>query len=102
MNVAGGPGFCEVVDGSSGAAENEELEELKLDHLTRFILRGPAADASNPDTGLRIALHLKNTEYLVCGGSNAGEIVALDLRTSPPTAIDVSELPVEAFNLIQQ
>lgn len=101
MDVAGGPGFCEVVDGSGGDAEQTELSALGLDHLVRFSIRGPAADAANPDTGLRIAIHLLNTEYLVCGGSNAGEIVALDLRTSPPTPIDVSELPVQAFNLIQ-
>ncbi|MFK7993545.1 MAG: hypothetical protein AB8B87_05375 [Granulosicoccus sp.] len=102
MDVSGGPGFCEVVDGSGSDADSAELEALELDHLIRFILRGPAADAANPDTGLRIALHLKNTEYLVCGGSNAGEIVALDLRTSPPTPIDVSELPAQAFNIIQK
>ena len=101
MDVAGGPGFCDVVDGSGGNAEQSELTALGLDHLARFTLRGPAADASNPDTGLRIALHLLNTEYLVCGSSTAGEIVALDLRTSPPTAIDVSELPSTAFDLIQ-
>jgi len=64
-------------------------------------LRGPAADLSNPDTGLRIAVHLANTEFLVCGSETAGEIVALDLTTSPPTSIDVSELPAQAFNLIR-
>lgn len=100
MQVADGPGFCEVVDGSTSAAEQTELTALDLDHLARFILKGPAADTANPDTGLRIALHLKNTEYLVCGGEDLAEIVALDLRTSPPTRIDVSELPPQAFDLI--
>lgn len=100
MQVANGPGFCEVVDGGTNAAEQAELAALGLDHLARFILKGPAADSANPDTGLRIALHLKNTEYLVCGGTEPGEIVALDLRTSPPTRIDVSELPTQAFDLI--
>jgi len=98
MDVAGGPGSCEVVDDADGGAG---LDAMNLDHLARFSLRGPAADASNPDTGLRIALHLRSTEYLVCGGANAGEIVALDLRTSPPTPIDVSELPSAAFDLIR-
>jgi len=98
MDVANGPGFCEVVDSSNGGAE---LIALGLDHLVRFTLRGPAADVSNPDTGLRIALHLQDTEYLVCGGANPGETVALDLRTSPPTPIDVSELPSSAFDLIR-
>ncbi len=101
VNVAGGPGFCEVVDGSSSEAEQTELSALGLDHLVRFTLRGPAADTSNPDTGLRIAVHLTNTEYLVCGGSTTGEIVALDLTTTPPTPIDVTQLPTQAFQLIQ-
>lgn len=101
VNVAGGPGFCDVVDGSSNSAEQSELIALGLDHLVRFSLRGPAADSSNPDTGLRIAVHLTNTEFLVCGSSTAGEIVVLDLTTSPPTSIDVSELPAQAHDLIQ-
>lgn len=101
MDVAGGPGFCDVVDGYLDDAERSELSALGLDHLVRFILRGPAADEANPDTGLRIALHLSNVEYLVCGSSIAGETVALDLRSSPPTPIDVSELPSVAFDLIR-
>lgn len=101
VDVAGGPGFCDVVDGSSSNEERSELTALGLDHLVRFTLRGPAADSSNPDTGLRIAVHLTNTEFLVCGGSTAGEIVALDLTTSPPTPIDVSVLPTQAYSLIQ-
>ena len=101
VDVAGGPGFCEVVDGYNNESEKSELSALGLDHLVRFTLRGPAADLSNPDTGLRIAVHLLNTEYLICGGSTAGEIVALDLTTSPPTSIDVSEIPAQAFNLIK-
>ena len=102
MDVAGGPGFCEVVDGYENDAERAELSALGLDHLVRFVLRGPAADASNPDTGLRIALHLANVEYLICGSEVAGGIVALDLRTSPPTPItDGSRLPPLAIDLIR-
>ena len=101
MDVAGGPGFCDVVDGLDNPTEQDELTELGLSHLVRFTLRGPAADTENPDTGLRIAVHLTNTEFLVCGGSTAGEIEVLDLTTSPPTAIDISELPAQAFALIQ-
>ena len=101
VDVAGGPGFCEVVDGSANAAEQAELKALGLDHLVRFSLRGPAADSANPDTGLRIAVHLKNTEFLVCGSATAGEIIAMDLTTSPPSLIDVSQLPAQAFSLIQ-
>ncbi len=101
VNVAGGPGFCEVVDGSGSAAEQSELTNLGLDHLVRFSLRGPAADPANPDTGLRIAVHLLNTEFLVCGSQTAGEIVVLDLRTSPPTPISLSQIPAQASSLVQ-
>lgn len=101
VNVAGGPGFCEVVDGATVADERAELEALNLTHLVRFTLRGPAADLANPDTGLRIAMHIVNTEFLVCGGETAGDISVLDLTTSPPTSIDVSELPAQAFAIIQ-
>lgn len=101
VDVAGGPGFCEVVDGAGGAEEQAALSELGLDHIVRFSLRGPASDTSNPDTGLRIAVHLLSTEFLVCGGATAGEVVALDLTTSPPTPIDVTQIPAQAFNLIQ-
>jgi len=99
VDVAGGPGFCEVVDGSDSVDEQAELDALGLDHLVRFILRGPASSDSNPDTGLRIAVHTLNTEYLVCGGMHLGETVVLDLTTSPPTPIDASQLPAQAFNL---
>ena len=100
MDVAGGPGFCEVVDGYDDEAERAELSALGLDHLVRFILGGPAADESNPDTGLRIALHLRSVEFLICGSPDAGRTVALDLRTSPPTPIDISELPPLAPRLV--
>lgn len=101
VNVAGGPGFCDVVDGSGSADEQAELDALKLDHLVRFTLRGPAADPANPDTGLRIAMHIVNTEFLVCGGETAGDISVLDLTTSPPTVIDATQLPALAYNIIQ-
>ncbi|WP_157736058.1 hypothetical protein [Granulosicoccus antarcticus] len=101
VDVAGGPGFCEVVDGYNNEVEKSELSALGLDHLVRFTLRGPAADLANPDTGLRIAVHLTNTEYLVCGGAHIGETVVLDLTTSPPTPIDISEIPAQAFQLIR-
>lgn len=101
VNVAGGPGFCSVVDGSTDSAEQDALDALGLDHLVRFTLRGPAADAGNPDTGLRIAMHIRNTEFLVCGSETPGELVVLDLTTSPPTPVDVSVLPSQAFSLIQ-
>ncbi|MEO0574310.1 MAG: hypothetical protein AAF004_02520, partial [Pseudomonadota bacterium] len=100
VDIANGPGFCEVVDGSTDAAEQPELDDLGLDHIVRFTLRGPAGDLANPDTGLRIAVHLNNTEFLVCGGETPGETVVLDLTTSPPTVSDIANLPRQSFDLI--
>jgi hypothetical protein len=108
INVADGPGFCEVIERDE---ENTQgLEELGLDHLVRFTLRGPraafdAADASiDPttlDDGLRIALHLKNVEFLVCAGKTAGTIRILDLRVIPAQEIDITNLPARAASLLQ-
>lgn len=101
VDVAGGPGFCEIVDGSADATEASELAALGLDRLVRFFLRAPAADPTNPDTGLRIAMHLQSTEFLVCGSQTAGVIEVFDLRTIPATRVDVADLPVQAFGLIR-
>jgi hypothetical protein len=103
-----GPGFCEIVDNSAVG-----MDVLKLDHLVRFILRGPAntfdqALAADPtldpdslDNGLRIAVHLVNTEYLVCA-SRDNQLEVFDLRQSPAVKISSSDLPAEAFQIINQ
>ena len=108
INVAGGPGFCEVIERDE--KNRQGLEDLGLDHLVRFILRGPrtafdAADSSvDPatlDDGLRIALHLKNVEFLVCAGKTADTIRVLDLRVVPAQEVDISSLPTRAASLLQ-
>lgn len=107
LNVAGGPGFCELVEKDD--ANQVGLEELELDHLVRFVLRGPRAafDAADPtidpntlDSGLRVAVHLKNVEFLVCGTQEAGGVQILDLRTVPAQEVDVSILPTLAAQLL--
>lgn len=108
VNVANGPGFCELVERD---AENQQaLEELELDHLVRFVLRGPRAafDAADPsidretlDSGLRVSIHLTGVEFLVCGSQTAGDIEIFDLRSVPAQQVDASALPVVAGNLLQ-
>lgn len=109
LNIAGGPGFCEIAerDGDNDAA----LDELDLDHLVRFVLRGPrgnfdSAVAADPnvdqdtlDTGLRVAVHLKSVEFLVCGSEAGGEIKVFDLQQVPAQEVDVSQLPTRAQQL---
>lgn len=107
INVAGGPGFCELVEKDDESQAG--LNELNLDNLVRFVLRGPraafeAADASiDPttlDDGLRVAIHLKNVEYLVCAGQTADTVKILDLRTVPAQEVDASQLPTVAAALL--
>lgn len=107
LDVAGGPGFCELVEKDD---QNQSgLEELNLDNLVRFVLRGPRAafdaadatiDPTTLDDGLRVAIHLKNVEYLVCAGQTAGTVKILDLRTVPAQEVDASQLPTIAAALL--
>jgi len=118
VEVANGPGFCNVIDGynADASVDSEVLDELRalnLDQLIQFTLRGPAnafdaaisadptIDPNTLDTGLRIAMHLRNTEFLVCGSRDGGSIVTLDLTTTPPTAVNSSVLPARAYSLIR-
>lgn len=107
LNVAGGPGFCELVEKDS--TNQVGLEELELDHLVRFVLRGPRAvfdaadstvDLDTIDSGLRVAIHLTNVEFLVCGTQTAGGVQILDLRTVPAQEVDISSLPALAAQLL--
>ena len=65
--VSASPGFCSVIDRWS---HSTELAKLDLDNIIRFSLRAIANDFDaglrNDDDGLRVAVSLKNTEYLVC------------------------------------
>jgi hypothetical protein len=109
VDVLSGPGFCDVLDQASAG-----LNELNLDHLVRFTLRGPAnafdtALAADPnldpdslDTGLRIAVHLKNTEFVVCGSRDGNEIDVFDLRQSPVEKVTINELPATAYQLVTE
>ena len=112
LNIAGGPGFCEIVepdeDNSAG------LEALGLDHLVRFVLRGPRANFDNAlaadpsldpdtlDTGLRIAVHLRNVEFVVCATPEGGAFQVIDLRQVPAIEVDAGQLPSRASVLANQ
>ena len=95
MNITGSPGFCSVVE----AADNPHaFAKLGLDHIVRFTLRGVANSfgvEQQADDGLRIAISLKNVEYLVCASREGGAIEVLDLTTSPPTPATLEDLPAD-------
>lgn len=96
--VSASPGFCTVL-----VTNGPEFSELDLDHVVRFSLRGIAnafdAGERNDDDGLRVAVSLRNTEFLVCtereivDGGGVDNIQVLDLRTDPPTEAAITDLP---------
>jgi len=100
VRVSASPGFCTVLDQSTNPSE---LETLDLDHLVRFSLRGIAnnfdSGSQSDDDGLRVALSVRNTEYVVCTsrnfeeGAGASNIEVLDITTYPPTRASLSDLP---------
>lgn len=106
VDIANSPGFCEIVEKDEN--NSEALAELKLDHLVRFVLRGKrtafleSLDTDTPlaDDGLRIAMHINNVEYLVCGGTEAGTAKVFDLSVVPAIEVDISQLPLKAQTLV--
>lgn len=100
VSVSGSPGFCTVLDETTNPSE---LVTLGLDHLVRFSLRGIAnafdAGERTDDDGLRVALSLRNVEYVVCTkretveGGGLDNVEVLDIRTYPPTVASLSDLP---------
>ena len=106
VDVANGPGFCEIVERDENNVA--DLTALKLDHLVRFVLRGKRTaflesletDTPLSDDGLRIAMHINNVEYLVCGGAEAGTAKVFDLTVIPAVEVDVSQLPLKAQALV--
>lgn len=96
VNVSGSPGFCEVIDRSTSAEAAAALDDLDLDHLVRFTLRGVRdafeAGQQNTDNGVRVTLHLKDVEVLVCTSRDGGQVELLDLTVSPPAPLDPKHL----------
>ncbi len=96
VDVTNSPGFCEVIDHSTSAEAKAELDALGLDHLVRFFIRGVAdafeAGEQNTDNGLRVTLHLKDVETVVCTQRFGGQIEVLDLTVTPPQSIDLENL----------
>ncbi|MEE9424663.1 MAG: hypothetical protein V3V18_06755 [Methylococcales bacterium] len=91
VDVSNSPGFCDVIDDSFSAEAKAELDALNLDHLVRFSLRKQAdefaTEVQNTDNGLRVTLHLKSVEILVCTNRDGGQIEVIDLTSTPPRVI---------------
>ncbi len=108
VDVSGSPGFCTFVD----AVVNEGLfQQLNIDHIVRFSIRGIAnqfdAGERIDDDGLRVALTLKNIEFVVCAKrdldtlDNANNIEVFDISGPTPITAEVTDLPDYVQALIQ-
>lgn len=91
IDVTNSPGFCEVIDRSTSHQAAKELDKLGLDHLVRFSLRGVRdafeAGVQKDDNGVRVTLHLKDVEILVCTNRDGGQIEVIDLTSTPPRLV---------------
>lgn len=91
VDVTGSPGFCDVIDPSSSHDAEDQLSALGLDRLVRFSIRGIANafenGDQNEDNGLRVTIHLKGVETLICTSRDGGQIEVIDLTSSPARVI---------------
>ncbi len=96
MNVSDSPGFCEVIDESNAEGGKAALDALDLDHLVKFFIRAAADSFENgtqdTDNGLRVTLHLKEVETLVCTNRAGGSIQVFDLTQVPAQEIDIDDI----------
>ncbi|MBX2859025.1 MAG: hypothetical protein KTR17_10210 [Cellvibrionaceae bacterium] len=104
VDVSNSPGFCPIVDESSeivdanGRVVNAAaaLRELDIDHLAQFVLRGVRNNfedgQQNNDNGLRVSLHLKNVEFVVCASRDGTAIELIDLRSSPVVRGSINDI----------
>ena len=96
IDVTNSPGFCPVIDASTSIDAEDELDALGLDNLVQFVLRGIRdafeAGEQDEDNGLRVTLHLKDVEYVVCASRDGGVIEVLDLRVSPAAVVSIDDI----------
>ena len=96
MNVSGSPGFCEVIDGSNAVNGPSALKDADVDRLVKFFIRAAANSFEDGtqaiDNGLRVTLHLKDVETLVCTNRDGGLIQVYDLTKEPAQLIDVDDI----------
>ncbi|MCK5897688.1 MAG: hypothetical protein KAG06_01290 [Methylococcales bacterium] len=103
VDVTGSPGFCSILDSSNQDAN--ELKKLGVDHLVRFALRGVAdkfdSQEQTTDNGVRVTLHLKDVEYVVCTTRQGGEFEIFDIRQQPAVKAQLSDLPQRFQDLVK-
>ncbi len=105
VNVTRQPGFCKIIDKSAGPEVAAELRELDVTHLVQFFVRGPAntfaSGEQDTDNGLRVTLHLKNVEQMVCTSRDGGQIETFDLTVSPAAPVSYAETSARVQAMVQ-
>ncbi len=89
--------LCPInIDESNAEGGKAALDALSIDHLVKFLIRGVAnafeSGAQSTDNGLRVTLHLKDVETLVCTNRDGGLIQVFDLTKSPAQEIDIDQI----------
>ena len=103
VEVTNSPGFCRIVDPSTSTNAVSNLTALGLDRLVQFVARGPAdsfeAGDQTTDNGLRVTMHLRSVEILVCSSREGGAVEVFDLTVSParPLAFESLSARVQAI-----
>jgi len=96
VDVTNSPGFCTVIDASTSPDAAQQLAALDIDTLVQFSIRAIAEDFASgvqtDDNGLRVTLHLKDVEYVVCTDRNGGVIEILDIRQAPAQAVSLDDI----------
>lgn len=108
VRVSESPGFCTVL---ANADNQAAFGELAINNIVRFTLRGiaDAFDAGDraDDDGLRVAVTLKNTEFLVCTkreldeSNTANNIEVIDISGETPVVATLTDLPQYVQDIIQ-
>ena len=108
VSVSTSPGFCSLLE---SANYSEEFSLLNIDHIVRFSLTDIAnafdAGEKTNDDGLRVAVTIKNVEFLVCtsrdkqtdGGLD--NVTVLNLTTTPASVALLSQIPDYVAQMIQ-
>lgn len=96
VDVTNSPGFCDVIDASTTVDAAEQLKALRLDDLVQFSIRAIAdsfeSGEQTDDNGLRVTLHLRGVELLICTNRQGGNIEVIDLTSTPARQISLDTL----------
>jgi Ca2+-binding RTX toxin-like protein len=105
VEVTNNAGFCQIVDPSTSTNSVTNLTALGLDRLVLFFARGPAdsfeAGTQTTDNGLRVTMHLRSVEILVCTNREGGAIEVFDMTVSPARPLPFESLSARVQAIVR-